>query len=421
MLQRLARQVNNVVFREIEVHFSEQADFAGPTLVVANHFGGLSDAFLLADVLPRTPRFLANDTIWKVPIARQIMKAARAIPVYRRDRGSRGDPHAMFAACDQALAAGDLVLIFPEGVTTEEPHISEVKTGAARIALGAVRAGVTQVQIVPVGLHYSDKAGFRSSALVNVGPALVVRGPADPGDRGQVAELTANISASLRAVAPDYPDWDQARDFEQAAEVVLHDVDSGPVALHYGDRMLLANRMAKHADSLAGGQLTAAAAAYRQARNRLGSDDLAIRRAAARSMSIPDQSWGLRLALTVLLAPYAVLGAALLVLPWLLFRASRLLRLAPAVQASLTPALAILGFGGQFLWLALQAFERYGWRGLALVVLLVPFFSACAALVAEQIGLLWRRWRIRRVPPAGRTAPAIAARTELSDLAWELL
>ncbi|MGV1005000.1 MAG: 1-acyl-sn-glycerol-3-phosphate acyltransferase [Candidatus Nanopelagicales bacterium] len=419
MLQRLARQINNVIFRQIEVHLSEEAGFDGPVLGVANHFGGLSDALLLVDVLPRTPRFLANDTLWKVPLARHVMRAVRGIPVYRRERGSRGDPNAMFSACYEALAAGDLVLIFPEGVTVETPHIAPIKTGAARIALGALQAGLPEVKIVPIGLHYSDKAGFRSSALVNTGPSLVVRPPGDPTDQERVRELTAEIETALRAAAPNFPDWDTARDFDQAAEVVLHDVDAGAVPLHYGDRVLLANRMAAHASD--SGEIATRAHAYHQARNWLGADDLAVRRAGDHPPVIPDQSWGFRVALSLLLAPYALVGLALIAIPWLLFQVSRLFRLAPAVQASLTPALAILAFGGQYVWLTLQGWQRYGWQGVIGVVLIVPFFSACAALVTEQVGLLWRRWRVRRLPSGERTTAALAARTQLSELSWRLL
>ncbi len=46
-----------------------------------------------------------------------------------------------FVECHRALSAGDVVAIFPEGTTHDRPRIDPIKTGAARIALGARATG----------------------------------------------------------------------------------------------------------------------------------------------------------------------------------------------------------------------------------------------------------------------------------------
>ena len=163
------RGLARLVYRDIDVRLPASAFADGPVLAVANHFGGLSDGVLLIDASPRMPRVIARDLIWKVPVVGQLATAVGMIPVHRAADGAGTSNDQAFASAYEALRHEDVVLIFPEGVTQDVPYMAEVHTGAARIALGARHSGVAGIRIVPIGLHYENKAGFRSRALVNVG------------------------------------------------------------------------------------------------------------------------------------------------------------------------------------------------------------------------------------------------------------
>lgn len=177
--RRLVRGLARLVYRDIDVRRPASAFAQGPVLAVANHFGGLSDGVLLIDASPRMPRVIARDLIWKVPVVGRLATAVGMIPVHRAADGAGTGNDEAFASAYEALGHGDLVLIFPEGVTQDVPYMAEVHTGAARIALGARHSGVSRIQIVPIGLHYENKAGFRSRALVNVGQPIDLDGWAD--------------------------------------------------------------------------------------------------------------------------------------------------------------------------------------------------------------------------------------------------
>jgi 1-acyl-sn-glycerol-3-phosphate acyltransferase len=84
-------------------------------------------------------------------------------------------------AAKGALVKGRAITIFPEGKSHSEPALAELKTGAARIALGAAKEGAA-VRIVPVGLTYEDKHLFRSEVLIEVGTPIEVKDflPATP-------------------------------------------------------------------------------------------------------------------------------------------------------------------------------------------------------------------------------------------------
>ncbi len=116
----------------------------GPVLLVANHPNSLLDPTLVVASADRPVRFLAKAPLFTDRKIGWLMRAAGAIPVYRRS----DDPSLMsrnedsFRAVFDVLGDGAAVGIFPEGISHSEPSMSPLKTGAARIALGATeRAG----------------------------------------------------------------------------------------------------------------------------------------------------------------------------------------------------------------------------------------------------------------------------------------
>ena len=280
----------NLVYRDIDVHLPAEPIPDGPVLAVANHFGGLADGVLLVDSSPRMPRVVARDVIWKIPVVGHLASGIGMIPVHKAaDGGARASNDEMFASAYRALGDGDLVLIFPEGVTQDVPYMAEVRTGAARIVLGARESGVAGIHILPMGVHYENKAGFRSRALVNVGPPIALdqwvreRGPVVGGadDRDAVRDLTALVNDRLRHVAPNFPDWEQAHALETVSEVLLTDVDPAPSPpMQYGDRELLASRLNRVPEPDRG-QLVASGAQYRAALRAAGTSDHAVATATA--------------------------------------------------------------------------------------------------------------------------------------------
>jgi 1-acyl-sn-glycerol-3-phosphate acyltransferase len=426
--RRLARIAANLVYRDIDVHLPAQSIPDGPVLAVANHFGGLADGVLLVDSAPRMPRVVARDVIWRVPVVGRLATGIGMIPVHKAaDGGARASNDEMFASAYRALGDGDLVLIFPEGVTQDVPYMAEVRTGAARIVLGARESGVRGIQILPMGVHYEDKAGFRSRALVNVGPPLDLdewvdeRGPVLGGadDRDAVRDLTAVVNDRLRHVAPNFPDWDQAHALETVAEVLLTDVDPAPTPpLQYGDRELLAARLNRVAEPERG-QLVGSGARYRGALRAARTSDHAV----ATSENPPPRSWGWvrDLALVVLLAPFALIGLVAAIMPLTLVLIASKLRIAPAVRATVVPGLALLLFLGEWVAFAVQSGEDGSLTiGLAAMVLF-PFFVAVLFLVVERITVLSQRLSRTRRPRHEELAGLVALRGEVAGKGWAAL
>lgn len=167
---------------------------AGPVLLVLNHPNGLLDPLLAAALLERPPRFLAKATLWDLPPLRPLLRFFRAIPVQRAQDAEGADRSqalaVTFAAVHRAFAEGGVVGIFPEGISHAGHDLAPLKTGAARMLLGAP----VRPALVPAGLVYADRGVFRHGALLRVGE------PIEPtGTEGEdpVLTLTGRIRAAL--------------------------------------------------------------------------------------------------------------------------------------------------------------------------------------------------------------------------------
>jgi 1-acyl-sn-glycerol-3-phosphate acyltransferase len=165
-------------------------------LLVLNHPNGLLDPLLAVTLLNRPPRFVAKAALWKLLPLRPLLAFFGAIPVQRaQDAGGSADPEALaatFTAVFESFNRGEVVGIFPEGISHAGNDLAPLKTGPARMLLGAPRRPL----LVPAGLVYGDRGIFRHSALLRLGDPIPTADLAGT-DPGTVLALTARIRAAL--------------------------------------------------------------------------------------------------------------------------------------------------------------------------------------------------------------------------------
>ena len=186
VMKPLVQVALRVFFRRIEVRHAERMHLPGPLLLAGNHPNTLMDP-LLAAVNRRQPiAFLAKSTFFVNPVVRAIMESGNSIPIYRAQDAGTGGPitpeqraaqnEATFGRCFDYLGNGGTIMIFPEGTSVSERRLRPLKTGAARIALGAEARHDFKLglKVVPVATNYFDPSKFRSDVLLNVAPPIVV-------------------------------------------------------------------------------------------------------------------------------------------------------------------------------------------------------------------------------------------------------
>ena len=246
LLPRIASLATRTYYRLSRA--GERVPSSGPLLVVANHPNSLLDPALVSVAADRPVRFLAKAPLFSDRLVGWLVRGAGSIPVYRRqdDAAQVGRNEEMFAAVHAALAGGAAVGIFPEGLSHSNPSLAPLRTGAARIALGAAATrGGDAFPIVPVGLVFRDKDVFRSEALLVVGRPVEWNDLATRGetDADRVRLLTNRIDAALREVTVNLERWEDAPVVETAEAIWAAEFGAEPDDVHRLERTHEAARL----------------------------------------------------------------------------------------------------------------------------------------------------------------------------------
>ncbi|MFT7158805.1 MAG: glycerol-3-phosphate O-acyltransferase/dihydroxyacetone phosphate acyltransferase [Parvicella sp.] len=178
ILRLLLKMTIAVFFRKRVISYLERIPKEGPLIIVANHPCTFLDPIIIACYCNRPVYFLAKGAIFKNKLAAKILSILHIIPVFRQ----ADDPSMMhknaetFSKCYEHLERNGVILLFPEGISVTEKKLKPIKTGAARIALGAeARNGFKLgVKIVPIGLDYENPHQFGKNVFVNVGLPISV-------------------------------------------------------------------------------------------------------------------------------------------------------------------------------------------------------------------------------------------------------
>lgn len=210
------------IFYKLQV-MGEGVPATGPVLLVANHPNSLLDPFLVTVAARRPVRFLAKAPLLSDPLIGWGVRGVGAIPVYRRidDPSLVSRNEEMFRAVHAAIAERSAVGIFPEGISHDEPSLVPIKTGAARIALGAAALLGNAFPIIPIGSVFECKEAFRSRAWVVVAKPIPWNDLAPHGldDAETVRELTRRIEHALHQVTLNFESRDDAPLLASAAAI----------------------------------------------------------------------------------------------------------------------------------------------------------------------------------------------------------
>lgn len=192
-------------FRSITIEGKETLpDPDSPVIFAANHPSSFMDPILLAVFIKRSLYFLARGDVFKNKIARKLFNIMHMIPVYTADL-SPGQLHkneSTFEKCHEHLGNNKTILIFPEGSSKTERRLRPIKTGTARIALGAEEKHDFKLNltIVPIGLNYSDPHYFKNDVFINFAEPIQVsnyKEAYEKDPRDAVLQLTEKIKTEL--------------------------------------------------------------------------------------------------------------------------------------------------------------------------------------------------------------------------------
>lgn len=376
----------------------------GPVLLVANHNNSLMDPAFVVVAAQREVRFLAKAPLLTHPQIGWLVRAVGSIPVYRAQDDPKlvGQNRDIFVAVHAALAEGAAVGIFPEGTSHSGSRLVRLKTGAARIALGASRLIGHSFPIIPVGLVFRDRNSLRSEARVVVGDAFDWSDLAARDDvKFAVRELTKRIDEAMRSVTLNLDSWEDTALVHLAEQVWAAEYGSARDSESTVSRLTLTANVLQRFRLRGDAEWRSTARALRaheRLLQRMGMTPQALREdvtgaAAAR--------WAI---LRFPLLAAVPLAAVALLAYWPPLFAARWLATHNSEGPDSESTYRVLGvplFGTIWtLLVSIAAGWSFGWPWGVATLLLLPAFGIGAAMVAEQRRLRWmavRRFFVRHL------------------------
>ncbi len=194
LIRLLAKRLARLLFR-VEAVGTGHIPRSGPTLIVSNHSSVLDPA-IVAVVTPRPLHFLAKAELFSIPVLGRLIAALHALPVKRGGT----DPGALRSAL-RILAAGQALLIFPEGTRGAEGTLGEGKPGAGMLAL------LSGAPVVPAYIEGTGRLLPRGRWVarcgkirVRFGPTLCFAGAPGPERKERYREVSRQMMAAIARV-----------------------------------------------------------------------------------------------------------------------------------------------------------------------------------------------------------------------------
>jgi 1-acyl-sn-glycerol-3-phosphate acyltransferase len=181
----------------------------GGAVLVVNHISNV-DPLAVGQFVAfsgRWPRFLAKDSLFRIPVVGAVIRACGQIPV-RRGTAAASDA---LAAAVEAVEGGRAVVVYAEGTITLDPDLWPMRgrTGAARIALS------TRAPVVPIGqwgaqdvmygkrIHLPHLLPRKTFRLVAGDPVPLDDLRGQPLTTAVLAEATDRIMAAVTALVAE--------------------------------------------------------------------------------------------------------------------------------------------------------------------------------------------------------------------------
>lgn len=150
-----------------------------PVVLAANHQNALMDAIVCCVTAPKQLSFLTRADIFQNPTAYRILTHLNMLPIYRQK--DKVDQVALneviFQECFKRLRSGGAISLFPEGNHNNRKFLRPMRKGLARVAFGAEESGNfnLDLQVVPVGIDFSNYTTFRADLLVIYGEPISMK------------------------------------------------------------------------------------------------------------------------------------------------------------------------------------------------------------------------------------------------------
>jgi len=194
-----------VFFRKIYFYNKDVVKAGVPTIMAINHPTAFIDPIFVASyIAPKTYTMLRGD-VFKGPFIIWFLDQIGTIPIFRFRNGFEGmrQNQDTFERCYELLNKNACISILSEGTMKHEKRLRPIQKGTAKMAFGVYeKYGNEKVQIIPVGVNYTDSNQMRSVLMANVGEPILIKDYLDTykeNPRKAILQITREIERQLKA------------------------------------------------------------------------------------------------------------------------------------------------------------------------------------------------------------------------------
>ncbi|MFT4229377.1 MAG: lysophospholipid acyltransferase family protein [Microbacterium sp.] len=211
------------LFARIRIVGAENLPREGAFVLAPNHYSEF-DALIVAVAvwrMGRAPRFMAKESLFRVPVLGAAMRATGMVPVARSS--SAAAARQTLETSEQLVEHGRGVIVYPEGTLTRDPGLWPMrgKTGAVRLALAG---GIPLIPLAQWGVQEIMPRYGRLRFPRRAPVTVVVGEPVDLSDfpgaqtppsglakaTTRLMDVLAEMLGGLRGEEPPAERWDPA-------------------------------------------------------------------------------------------------------------------------------------------------------------------------------------------------------------------
>lgn len=189
-------------FAKIEITGQEHLPVEGPYVLAPNHYSEFDPLVLAVATwrLGRAPRFMAKESLFRVPVLGWALRATGMVPVARSSSAAAAKQ--TLEQSESLVEHGRGVIVYPEGTLTRDPDMWPMrgKTGAVRLAIAG------DIPVIPVATWGVDQIMPRYGKLSFWPPRKRVQvrlGPASDLSAFRGASGSAKLVAATDVVMAD--------------------------------------------------------------------------------------------------------------------------------------------------------------------------------------------------------------------------
>lgn len=168
--------LKNIFYKKFTIIDDSAVKSNFPVVYASNHQNALIDALVILSSVKSQLVFFARADIFKNKLVARFLRALKIAPIFRiRDgREAMNLNSESFDLASDILSRNGVIGIFPEGTHNDKEQLLPLKKGLARMVLQAENNFDfnLNVQVVPIGITYSNYIKPRSEVVVKIGKPI---------------------------------------------------------------------------------------------------------------------------------------------------------------------------------------------------------------------------------------------------------